>query len=73
MAPKYCEKKNFASKEVEAGKKYWFCTCKMSHKYPICDGAHKLGSSLKPLLFEAEKSETVYFCEGKVSNNPPSD
>ena len=51
---------------VEAGKKYYYCTCGLSEKQPFCDGAHK-DTSFTPTIYEAEESKTVYFCACRAS------
>ena len=62
--------------EVEAEKKYSWCSCGLSAKQPFCDGAHKAfknpdGSSvMKSISFIAEKNETLYFCGCKQSSHP---
>ncbi len=61
--------------EVEAGKKYFWCSCGASKIQPFCDGAHKEykgedGKSLmKSVIYEATESKTVYFCGCKKSKN----
>ena len=61
--------------EVEAGKKYHWCSCGLSAKQPFCDGAHKAyknedGSSvMKSIKFEATANETLYFCGCKHSKS----
>ena len=52
--------------EVEAGKKYYWCSCGLSLNQPFCDGSHK-GSGLKSVVFEAKESKLVYFCGCKHS------
>lgn len=52
--------------ELEAGKNYAFCTCGHSASQPFCDGAHK-GSSFRPNVFVAEKTEIVSMCLCKHS------
>ncbi|MCE3255418.1 MAG: Iron-binding zinc finger type [Rickettsiaceae bacterium] len=54
--------------EVEAGKKYFWCSCGMSKNQPFCDGAHK-GTGLKSVVFEATESKLIYFCGCKHSKN----
>ena len=54
---------------VEAGKSYHWCSCGLSAKQPLCDGAHK-GSGLAPVKYEATETKTVYFCGCKHSANP---
>ena len=56
--------------EVEAGRKYLWCRCGKSASQPFCDNAHK-GGSLKPVLFTAEKTETVYLCGCKRTKDQP--
>lgn len=65
-----CAKKAPFAVEVEAGKRYAWCTCGKSAKQPMCDGMHK-GSGFKPVFHIAEKSETVYFCGCKQTATPP--
>lgn len=55
---------------VEAGQKYWWCSCGMSKTQPFCDGAHK-GSGLKSVMFEATESKEVYLCGCKHANAKP--
>ena len=52
--------------DVEAGKKYYWCSCGLSKTQPFCDGSHK-GTGLKSVIFEAEESKTIYFCGCKYS------
>ena len=52
---------------VEAGKKYYWCSCGLSKKQPFCDGAHKM-TSFTPNVFEASETKMVYFCGCKHSN-----
>ena len=54
--------------EVEAGKKYYWCSCGLSKNQPFCDGAHK-GSGLKSIMFESTESKLIYFCGCKHSKN----
>lgn len=56
--------------ELEAGKKYAYCTCGLSENQPFCDGKHG-GSDFRPIVFEAEKSESVWFCQCKRTGNAP--
>ena len=46
------------------------CRSGKSRKRPYCDGSHK-GSGLAPLVFIAEKSETVWLCGCKRTLEPP--
>ena len=62
---------------VEAGKKYFWCSCGASANQPFCDGAHKQfknadGTSImKSVVFEATETKTVYFCGCKHSKTFP--
>ena len=56
--------------EVQAGKSYAWCACGLSNKQPFCDGSHSKGD-LRPIVFKAEKTETVYLCQCKQTNNSP--
>lgn len=56
--------------ELEAGKRYAWCTCGLSTNQPFCDGAHRADdTALTPLVFVAEKDETRYLCTCKASKN----
>ncbi len=56
--------------ELEAGKKYAWCTCGLSESQPFCDGKHK-ESGMVPSVFTAEKTETKYLCTCKQTKNGP--
>jgi len=56
--------------DVEAGKKYFWCTCGESSKQPFCDGSHKVAGEFTPQMVEFEKDKTVYFCTCKQTDNP---
>ena len=56
--------------ELEAGKRYAFCSCGLSKDQPFCDGSHK-GSPFKPHLFTAESSEKQWLCMCKRTGNVP--
>jgi CDGSH-type Zn-finger protein len=53
-----------------AGRKYAWCACGRSRAQPFCDGSHK-GTGLEPVIFTAEKVETVYFCGCKQTGDKP--
>ena len=61
--------------DVEAGKKYSWCSCGASKNQPFCDGSHKAyknedgTSQMKSVLFEATENKTIYFCGCKHSKN----
>ena len=63
------EKAPFAV-EVEAGKKYWWCSCGRSSKQPFCDGEHK-GTEFSPLEHTAEQAGKLYFCGCKATARMP--
>ena len=54
--------------ELEAGKKYAYCTCGLSDSQPFCDGKHS-GTQFKPDVFTAEKTESAWFCQCKLTEN----
>ena len=56
--------------EIEAGKKYAYCTCGLSENQPFCDGKHK-GTGFIPDVFEAEVTETAYYCQCKHTKTAP--
>ena len=66
--------------KVEKGKTYSWCTCGLSEKNPLCDGAHKQtwyekdGELIKPfvsLKFTAEEDGEVWLCNCKHTKTPP--
>jgi CDGSH-type Zn-finger protein len=59
-----------AEVQVQAGKSYAWCACGLSKDQPFCDGSHSKGD-LRPIVFKAEKTETVYLCQCKQTNNSP--
>lgn len=65
-----CAQKAPYAVEVEEGKTYYWCTCGLSTKQPMCDGKHK-DTGFKALPFTAEKTGTVYICGCKATKNPP--
>jgi len=56
--------------EVETGKRYAWCACGRSGTQPLCDGSHK-GTGLDPVVFTAERTETVYLCGCKHTGDSP--
>lgn len=58
------------SVEVQAGKKYFWCSCGKSSKQPFCDGSHS-GTGFVPEMYEADKDRTVFFCGCKHSARKP--
>jgi CDGSH-type Zn-finger protein len=55
---------------VEAGKHYLWCACGRSANQPFCDGSHQ-GTGVRPVRFEAEKKEWVWFCGCKQTGHAP--
>lgn len=70
MAEPVIAQKSPYAVEVEAGKKYWWCTCGRSQKQPYCDGSHK-DTGLTPLLYTPEKTGKVYLCGCKSTAKKP--
>jgi CDGSH-type Zn-finger protein len=55
---------------LEAGRKYAWCACGRSKAQPFCDGSHK-GTGLSPVVFTADKSESVFLCGCKRTAGRP--
>src|SRR5205807_7973687 len=51
---------------VEEGKRYFWCACGRSANQPYCDGSHK-DTGITPMLFNAEKTEELWFCGCKAT------
>lgn len=56
--------------ELVEGRTYAWCSCGRSAKQPFCDGTHKT-TTLTPLVFKAERSETVFLCGCKATGDRP--
>lgn len=56
--------------ELEAGKKYAYCTCGLSESQPFCDGKHS-GTQFKPDVFTAETTESAWLCQCKRTGGAP--
>ncbi|MFN4088501.1 MAG: CDGSH iron-sulfur domain-containing protein [Alphaproteobacteria bacterium] len=67
--PKIAQKAPYAV-EVQAGRKYFWCSCGLSARQPLCDGSHK-GSSFSPLAWEATEDTTIWFCGCKATHGQP--
>jgi len=67
--PRIAQKSPYIVDE-QPGKKSW-CACGLSNYQPFCDGSHTSAPGISPIVFTAEKSETVYFCGCKHSANKP--
>jgi len=59
--------------KVEPGKIYSWCTCGLSEKQPLCDGAHKKieGMPFRSLKVEFDSEQEVWFCQCKQTKTPP--
>jgi len=55
--------------ELEAGKKYAWCSCGESTNQPWCDGSHK-GTEFTPTMISVPETKTVSVCTCKVTDNP---
>ena len=55
---------------VEAGKKYFWCSCGLSATQPFCDGQHK-GTGMKSVHYTPEVNGEVWLCNCKQTKNPP--
>lgn len=56
--------------DVEAGKKYFWCSCGESKAQPFCDGSHK-DTGFTPVKYDAEESKKVFFCGCKKTAAQP--
>ncbi|MEM7200811.1 MAG: CDGSH iron-sulfur domain-containing protein [Planctomycetota bacterium] len=56
--------------QVEAGRRYAWCSCGLSKAQPLCDGAHG-GTGLIPMVFQADETKTVYLCGCKATKGQP--
>lgn len=68
MSEPVIARKSPCAVEVEAGKRYWWCSCGRSKDQPFCDGSHQ-GTAFTPVEYRAEKSGVVYFCGCKHSGS----
>ena len=56
--------------DVQEGRPYLWCACGHAQKQPFCDSSHG-GTGILPIVYQAPKTETVYFCGCKQSKTPP--
>ncbi len=56
--------------ELEAGKKYAWCSCAKSKRQPFCDGGHK-NSGMVPKIFSVDAPRNAFLCVCKKTGNPP--
>ncbi|XP_059155393.1 uncharacterized protein LOC131940679 [Physella acuta] len=66
--------------DLEAGKKYMFCTCGYSKTQPFCDSSHKAPNFMstrphhiryRPMPFQVEETKEYWLCMCKQSNKRP--
>lgn len=55
---------------VVEGERYAWCSCGLSTKQPMCNGAHK-GTGMAPFRWIADRSGDVTFCMCKHTSTPP--
>ena len=70
MSEPHVAAKQPAAVQLEVGKNYAWCACGLSKTQPFCDGSHK-ATDLRPVVFKADKAETVYLCQCKHSKTKP--
>ena len=56
--------------DVEAGKRYFRCSCGKSAKQPFCDGSHA-DTEFTPVKYEAQESKKLFFCGCKFTKGQP--
>lgn len=56
--------------DLEADKRYWWCTCGRSQNQPWCDGAHA-GTAFQPHEFKVETAGRYWLCTCKHTVNAP--
>ena len=59
--------------KAEAGKVYAWCTCGLSKKQPLCDGAHKQieGMPFMNIKVQFDQDCEVQLCQCKHTKTPP--
>mgnify|MGYP000303641411 CR=1 FL=1 len=57
--------------ELEANKKYAWCTCGHSNSQPFCNGAHRKAEATPSMVFEVPEAKTAFLCNCKLTKNPP--
>lgn len=62
--------------ELQAGKKYYWCSCGLSKKQPFCDGNHrayneKHNTELQPKEFTVDKTKKYLMCRCKHTDSAP--
>ncbi len=56
--------------ELEAGQKYYWCSCGRSRNQPFCDGSHA-GSEFTPKEIEVAVAKKAALCTCKRTANQP--
>lgn len=59
---------------IEKNKDYYWCSCGLSNKQPLCDGSHKKSSrsNYKPLKFSINVEDSLAsLCVCKKTKKPP--
>ncbi|GGO77034.1 hypothetical protein GCM10011348_05680 [Marinobacterium nitratireducens] len=56
--------------ELREGQTYTWCACGRSANQPWCDGSHQ-GTGIDPVVFVAERDDTVFLCLCKSTGSPP--
>ncbi len=56
--------------DLEAHKRYVWCSCGHSEKQPFCNGAHKAEGGV-PMPFTVEEDKKASLCTCKLTDNPP--
>jgi len=65
-----CAAKEPNNLQTEKDKNYAWCTCGLSDKQPLCNGAHK-GTGFVPQIFKTDEAKEVWLCQCKQTKNPP--
>ena len=56
--------------KVEAGKRYFWCSCGRSSNQPFCDSSHR-GTNFLPLVWTADETGEKLFCACKRTRSQP--
>jgi CDGSH-type Zn-finger protein len=56
--------------ELEAGRKYAYCTCGLAKEQPYCDGSHA-GTGFRPQIFEVLETCRSALCRCKYTREAP--
>jgi len=61
MENRITQKKGPYKVMVEKGRIYFWCTCGLSQKQPLCDGSHKEEGKFKSLKYVAAENKEIFF------------